>query len=194
MKLTILGHEDLYAVEQLVIALFPEVEGTVVSRLTRGKTYLTAVTEIVINQKKTRCARRLKLTDETVRLRRRILQQSLYQAALPHLDAEPAWGALSGVRPTKISTKAILDGENPDKILKDVYFVSAERRQLAIDCSKSTVDAIHRMDKDDISLYIGIPFCPTRCSYCSFVSRTIGKKKIFRFCMLRNKRLSQIIL
>ena len=175
MELTIKGHNDLYAVEQLMLSLFAEAEGTAVSRLTRGKTWLTAVTEIDINGKKTRAARRLKTAEETVRLRRRILQQSFYLAALPHLENAPAWGALSGVRPTKLSTKALLDGENPDKLLKDVYFVTKARRQLAIDCSKSTVSAIEKMDKNDISLYIGIPFCPTRCSYCSFVSRTVGK-------------------
>ena len=175
MDLKIIGHDDVYSAEQLLLSLFPQQAGRAVSRLSRGKTWLTAVTEIEINSKKTRIARRLKAKDETVRLRRRLLQQSFYLAALPHLAQAPAWGALSGVRPTKISTKAILEGENPDKILKDVYFVTPERRQLAIDCSKSTVNAIRQMDKNDISLYIGIPFCPTRCSYCSFVSRTIGK-------------------
>ena len=175
MNLKLIGHEDLYAVEQLMLSLFAEREGTAVSRLARGKIWLTAVTEIEIDGKKTRASRRLKMAEETVRLRRRILQQSFYLAALPHLETAPAWGALSGVRPTKLSTKAMLEGENADKLLKDVYFVSAERRQLALDCSKSTVNAIHQMDKNDISLYIGIPFCPTRCSYCSFVSRTVGK-------------------
>ena len=175
MELTIRGHNDLYAVEQLMLSLFAEAEGTALSRLTRGKTWLTAVTEIECDGKKTRISRRLKAAEETVRLRRRLLQQSFYLAALPHLETVPAWGALSGVRPTKLSTKALLEGENPDKLLKDVYFVTKERRQLAIDCSKSTVSAIEKMDKNDISLYIGIPFCPTRCSYCSFVSRTVGK-------------------
>ena len=175
MNLTITGHEDLYAVEQLMLSLFAEKEGTAVSRLSRGKEWLTAVTEIEIDGKKTKSSRRLKLAEETVRLRRRILQQSFYLAALPHLETVPAWGALSGVRPTKLSTKAILEGDDPDKLLRDVYFVTPQRRQLAIDCSESTVRAINKMDKNDISLYIGIPFCPTRCSYCSFVSRTVGK-------------------
>ncbi len=175
MNLSLIGHEDLYAVEQLMLSLFAEREGSAVSRLSRGKTWLTAVTEIEIEGKKTRIARRLKAKDETVRLRRRILQQSFYLAALPHLETVPAWGALSGVRPTKLSTKAMLEGENADKLLKDVYFVTKERRQLAIDCSASTVNAIQQMNENDISLYIGIPFCPTRCSYCSFVSRTVGK-------------------
>jgi len=178
MNLTITGHEDLYAVEQLMLSLFSERAGTAVSRLHRGKTWLTAVTEIETDGKKTRAVRRLKAAAETVRLRRRALQQSFYLAALPHLPYAPAWGALSGVRPTKISTKELLEGGSPesaDRLLKDVYFVSEKRRQLALDCSVSTVDAIGQTENTDISLYIGIPFCPTRCSYCSFVSRTVGK-------------------
>ena len=175
MNLTIFGHEDLYAVEQLMLSLFSSREGRATSRLTRGKIWLTAVAEIEIDGKMTRAVRRLKAKDETVRLRRRALQQSLYLAALPQLETVPAWGALSGVRPTKISTKALLEGEDADELLKDVYFVTQSRRQLALDCSVSTVDAIRQTKDTDISLYIGIPFCPTRCSYCSFVSRTVGK-------------------
>ena len=116
---------------------------------------------------------------ETVRLRRQILQQSYYLAAVKLLEQPAAWGALAGVRPTKISTKHLLEGGTPksaEKLLKQVYYVTQSRRKLAVDCSVSTVDAVQLLDEKDISLYIGIPFCPTRCSYCSFVSRTIGRQ------------------
>ena len=181
MKLQLKGHEDLYAVEQLQLALFPpesREEDGAFSTLHRGKTWLTAVTEITRNGKTTRAVRRLKASEETVRTRRRALQQSYYLAALPHLDKVPAWGALSGVRPTKISTKHLLEGGTPasaDKLFRDAYFVTEDRRKLALDCSDSTVKAANLLEEGDISLYIGIPFCPTRCSYCSFVSRTVGK-------------------
>ena len=114
-----------------------------------------------------------------MRLRRQILQQSYYLAALPHLESAPAWGALSGVRPTKILTKHLLEGgtrKSADKLFRDIYYVSEDRRELALDCSESTVKAASLLEPQDVSLYVGIPFCPTRCSYCSFVSRTIGKK------------------
>ena len=180
MKLTLHGHDDRYAVEQLQMALFPEgTEGEAVSSLHRGKTFLTAATKITTNGKTATAFRRLKAAEESVRLRRRILQQSYYAAAVQLLDAEPAWGALAGVRPTKISTKHMLAGGTPksaEKLLKDVYYVTPERRKLAVDCSVSTVNAVNLLDETDVSLYIGIPFCPTRCSYCSFVSRTIGKR------------------
>ena len=180
MNLTLIGHEDRYAVEQLQMALFPEnPEGSAVSSLFRGKTWLTATAKITLNGKTVSAVRRLKADEETVRLRRRILQQSYYLAAVQLLDRKPAWGALAGVRPTKITTKHLLEGGTPasaNRLMRDVYYVTPERRQLAVDCSESTVKAVSRMEPDDLSVYVGIPFCPTRCSYCSFVSRTVGKK------------------
>ena len=180
MNLTLIGHEGRYAVEQLQMALFPEnPEGTAVSALSRGKTWLTATAKITLNGKTVSAVRRLKADEETVRLRRRILQQSYYLAAIQLLDRKPAWGALAGVRPTKITTKHLLEGGTPasaERLMRDVYYVTPERRQLAVDCSESTVKAVSLMGKDDLSVYVGIPFCPTRCSYCSFVSRTVGKK------------------
>ena len=180
MKLTLIGHEDRYAVEQLQMSLFgPDVQGEAISRLHRSKIYLTAVTKIIKDGKTAMAQRRLKVSEESVRLRRRILQQSYYLAAKQLLPEAPAWGALAGVRPTKISTKHILEGgteKSAAKMLRDVYYVTPQRQKLAVDCSVSTVNAVHLMEPQDISLYVGIPFCPTRCSYCSFVSRTIGKR------------------
>ena len=180
MNLTLIGHDDRYAVEQLQMALFPAGSaGDAVSTLYRGETWLTATTKITYEGRTASASRRIKAAEETVRLRRRALQQSYYQAAIQLLPATPAWGALAGVRPTKITTKHMLEGGTPksaDKLLKDVYYVTPERRKLAVDCSVSTVNAANLLEANDLSLYVGIPFCPTRCTYCSFVSRTIGKK------------------
>ena len=180
MKLTLIGHEDRYAVEQLQMALFPEGRsGEAISALHRGATWLTATAKITINGKTATASRRIKAAEETVRLRRRALQQSYYLAAKALLPNAPAWGALAGVRPTKITTKHMLEGGTPksaDKLMKDVYYVTDDRRKLAVDCSISTVNAAKLLEPTDLSLYVGIPFCPTRCTYCSFVSRTIGKK------------------
>ena len=180
MNLTLIGHEDRYAVEQLQMALFPDnPAGAAESALHRGGTYLTATTKITVDGRTATASRRLKASEETVRLRRRILQQSYYLAAVQLLPKVPAWGALAGVRPTKITTKHLLEGGTPksaEKLMKDVYYVTEARRKLSVDCSASTVNAVKQMEPEDISVYVGIPFCPTRCAYCSFVSRTIGKK------------------
>ena len=77
MKLTLHGHEDRYAVEQLQMALFPEgTDGEAVSTLHRGGTYLTAVTKITLNGRTATASRRLRAAEESVRLRRQTLQQS----------------------------------------------------------------------------------------------------------------------
>ena len=180
MKLTLTGHDDRYAVEQLHMALFPaDADVEAVSTLHRSSQWITAVTKLTSGSRTVSAIRRFKVSEETVRLRRQKLQQSYYAAAIQLLPTLPPWGALAGVRPTKISTKHMLDGgtlDSADKLLRDVYHVTPDRRKLALDCSSSTVRAASLLDPSDVSLYVGIPFCPTRCIYCSFVSRTIGKR------------------
>ena len=180
MNLTLSGHDDRYAVEQLLLSLFPEdAEVTAVSGLTREGGEIIITSSVQANGVSAANTSRMREADETVRLRRQLLQQSMYLAAKQLLPQEPAWGALAGVRPTKITTKHLLEGgtaESANDLLRDVYFVTPSRRELAVACSQSTVKAVKLLEPEDISLYVGIPFCPTRCTYCSFVSRTIGKK------------------
>ena len=73
----------------------------------------------------------------------------------------------------KAASVALHDGK---KLLGDVYYVTPERQELALNCSASTVKAAALLQPKDVSVYVGIPFCPTRCAYCSFVSRTVGKR------------------
>ena len=180
MNLTLSGHDDRYAVEQLLLSLFPEdAEVIAVSGLTRESGEIIVTSSVQANGVSAANTSRMREADETVRLRRQLLQQSMYLAAKQLLPQEPAWGALAGVRPTKITTKHLLEGgtaESANDLLRDVYFVTPSRRELAVACSQSTVKAVKLLEPEDISLYVGIPFCPTRCTYCSFVSRTIGKK------------------
>lgn len=181
MNLTLFGHEDRYPVEQLLLSLFPAgAEVTAVSRLSRGKAFLTAWSSVTVNGRTHRASKRLLESEETVRLRRRVLQQSMFLAALPLLEEAPPWGALAGVRPTKLTTKLLLQGNSPkkaQKTLETLYYVTPARAKLAVDCSVSTKNALEKTEEKDLSLYIGIPFCPTRCAYCSFVSRSIGQKQ-----------------
>jgi len=189
MKLYLKGHEDLYPVEQLQMQLFPgeasqyvttpfSGENGAVSALSEGKVYLTATAKITYNGKTAYASRRLKKQDADVRLRRRILQQAYYLAAIQLLPTAPPWGALAGVRPSKLSTACLLEGKTEKQchnMLRDTYFVSRERRELCIDASRHTLSAMEKLEEKDLSLYIGIPFCPTRCAYCSFVSQSIEK-------------------
>ena len=187
MKLYLSGHTDRYALEQLQLCLFPEEtmeycetpfkgDGAV-SKLSYGEKYLTATARITRNGVTTRGFQRLPLEKETYALRRRILQRAYYLAALPQLPAAPPWGALSGVRPTKLTTRHLLAGGSPesaDRLMEETFFVTPARRRLCVQASLASVEAAKLLAPSDVSVYIGIPFCPTRCSYCSFVSQTEG--------------------
>lgn len=187
MKLYLSGHTDRYALEQLQLCLFPEEpmeycetpfrgDGAV-SKLSRGKKYLTATARITRGGVSTRAVQRLALDRESYALRRRILQRAYYLAALPQLPAAPPWGALSGVRPTKLTTRHLLAGgtvESADRLLEESFFVTPARRRLCLRASQASVRAAALLEPGDVSVYVGIPFCPTRCAYCSFVSQTEG--------------------
>ncbi len=187
MKLYLSGHADRYALEQLQLCLFPEEpmeycqapfrgDGAV-SKLSYGKQYLTATARITRNGVSTLGVQRLALKKESYALRRRILQRAYYLAALPHLPAPPPWGALSGVRPTKLSTRHLLGGgtaQSAERLLEESFFVTPARRKLCVQASLASVEAAALLEPEDLSVYIGIPFCPSRCSYCSFVSQTEG--------------------
>ena len=189
MKLYLKGHAERYPVEQLQMQLFGDRptqfvetpfsgEDGAVSSLHDGKIYRTATAKITLDGKTATAARRIPLTKADVRLTRRILQQSYYLAAVQLLPEAPPWGALSGVRPTKLATKVLLEGgreQDAERMLRDVYFVTPERRRLCLDASRHTLEAAQLLAPDDLSLYIGIPFCPTRCAYCSFVSESVER-------------------
>ncbi len=189
MKLYLRGHAYRYALEQIQLSLFPgeRMEYTeqpfsgcdgAVSTLSEGAVYLTATTAITWHGKTARASRRTRREQATEPLRRQILRQSYYRAAVALLGTEPPWGALSGVRPSKLTTRCLLAGGTPlqaDRLLRDTYYVSPSRRKLCVECSVETAKASALLAPEDISLYVGIPFCPTRCIYCSFVSQAVEK-------------------
>ena len=178
MELTLTGHDCLYQVEQLQQALFGvDAPGCAVSDVRQENETVYFTTTITVGDRTTVGTRQLSAQDQDIPTFYRCLRQSYFDAAVPHLPEYPAWGALAGVRPTKISTKYLLEGhsvDETDQLLEEEFYVTPQRRKMALDCSDSSVKAVARTEKQDVSLYIGIPFCPTTCLYCSFTSFAIG--------------------
>ena len=192
MKLTFRGHDDRYAVEQSLLAFFPEerpvYEGEDGPRhaevtLHQGAVYATGVTALTYDGKTARVSARVSLACaadeyERERLRQRALRLSFFRAARDITGATPSWGALTGIRPAKLVRTMLEEGYTParaDRELRDVYCVSPARRRLALESAQAGLRAKRDLKPNDISLYIGIPFCPTRCAYCSFVSASVEK-------------------
>lgn len=86
------------------------------------------------------------------------------------------WGALVGVRPTKLVRRFLIMGysyDEIDEILEKLYFAFPEKRKLLIDVVKKENQFLN---SKAVNMYVGIPYCPTRCRYCSFASYEINSK------------------
>ena len=192
MKLNLRGHEDRYAIEQSLLAFFPEErpvyegeDGDSHAEVTlhEGNVYATGVTTLTYGGKTARGEARVRTAGvsdayERERLRQRALKLSFFRAARDVTGVTPSWGALTGIRPAKLVRTMLEDGMTPaqaDRVLRDTYCVSPARRRLALESAEAGLKARSDLRPEDISLYIGIPFCPTRCAYCSFVSASVEK-------------------
>ena len=189
-----------YAAEQMMLTLFPEErpeypegpppkvlsgEGNaVIFTLRRGEKQASVSALVFRNQERFDGVRRFpseeldRPPEEVYHTVQHALKLAFYKAGTALLGAEPPWGALTGVRPVKLPTRAILAGSTPNQARKELekeYHVSPDRAKLAVDCAQASVAAQRSLHSRQVSLYIGIPFCPTRCAYCSFVSADVGR-------------------
>ena len=104
------------------------------------------------------------------------LKQAFYKAGTALLGHELPWGSLTGVRPVKLPTKAMLSGKTAKQARRELeweYRVSPPRAALAVECAQAALDVQRNLQRDGLALYIGVPFCPTRCAYCSFISADV---------------------
>lgn len=88
---------------------------------------------------------------------------------------KPSWGMLVGVRPSKVAMEMLNHGMSKTRVKKTLssdYFVTPKKAGLAVDVARKEKEIIGIPSPKDCSIYISIPFCPSRCSYCSFVSYT----------------------
>ena len=193
MNLYLLGHDYKYAVEQVLLQQFPQErpvypegppEGNRVElRLSRGGTWVTASCRLCLGgQVWTGGARVLvsTLTDALVenRLCQRAVKLAFYRACVSRSGERPPWGALTGIRPAKLLTALLEEGRTEAAALEEFmarYDVSRARAELCLDAARASQAAADSLESRDICLYVGIPFCPTRCAYCSFVSQSVEK-------------------
>ena len=101
--------------------------------------------------------------------------RAIFAAGKELLGHTPPWGILTGVRPAKVANSILRSGKGilkTKKVLRDEYFLNPQKAALAVSVASAEYKIMKRMPKDTCSLYISIPFCPSRCAYCSFVSYT----------------------
>ena len=123
-----------------------------------------------------------KIVDKDRKEVKNVLKRTIYRALKEKSGKELPWGVLTGIRPVKLAVglyeKEHLDDDEIRKRLKDTYYISDEKMDLSIEIAKNEMELLSDIDyKDGYSLYVGIPFCPSTCLYCSFTSYPISKYK-----------------
>ena len=182
------GEEDfLYDIQGIVRSFFPGIDMTL-----EHDSSADMVLKVDISEKKV--AFELdggeRITGKTQKIDRsdrkdtkNILKRTLYDILKEYTGKTLPWGTLSGIRPTKITTELLKLGKSIDEIhdyIEKEYYLSGKKAELSINISKQELKILSEIDyKNGYSIYIGIPFCPSRCAYCSFTSYplSIYKKK-----------------
>lgn len=187
------GHDLKHAVEEMLLHLVPtelpaagdaapETGDYCISRLHTAGGEAQASAEVRLNGV-TRTASRTKSIAGLDALGEKrvvteIVKLAIFDAMVPGLPVKPEWGSLTGVRPAKLARGLMARGMTRGEAaqyFREQYQVSAARTALTMRAAAYAQAAIDLLPDDEVSLYIGIPFCPSRCAYCSFVSHSIEK-------------------
>ena len=143
-----------------------EQEPLVRIELDDGSCFLLDAKEFEENQKK-----------EDAQEKKKIVTKMVYLFLSEKTGQKMAWGMLTGVRPTKLAMHQMENGMNEAQakaFLQEVYCVSEKKAELAVDIACREKALLSKLDYlNGFSLYVGIPFCPSICSYCSFSSSSI---------------------
>ncbi|QUH21653.1 coproporphyrinogen dehydrogenase HemZ [Alkaliphilus sp. B6464] len=109
---------------------------------------------------------------------KRLIKKSLFKLLQKSKNIEVPWGILTGIRPTKIVHELLENGFSEENIMYTLineYCIDTSKAKLLLDVAKTEYRYVYPIDESKISLYISIPFCPTRCLYCSFPSNPLNQ-------------------
>ena len=193
MKVEMLGHDERYVVEQTLLGLLPEERlefgppGPEDRRWARiamksgGEDVCLITTEVFWEGKSAAHTWRGTLSGsdyEREGQRRRGMGMCIFKAVRAASGISPAWGSLTGVSPVKLVRRHLRrsgDAARTRSMLTEYYCVAPERARMAVEAAEVSLRAEARLEPRDIAVYVGIPFCPTRCAYCSFVSQSVER-------------------
>ena len=192
MNYTLTGHDLKHAAEEMLLQLLPAallrqntddgVQDFCHSALHEQAGMMVVDTQTRLSGVVRTSQRQADVTGQDEMARKRtaseLVKLGIYDTVAPSLQTPPDWGALTGVRPAKL-VRSLLDrgltrGQVAERF-RSRYFVSPARTALAVRCAAYAQQALEQMEDNTVSLYLGIPFCPSRCAYCSFVSSSIEK-------------------
>ncbi|SFR69288.1 coproporphyrinogen dehydrogenase HemZ [Anaeromicropila populeti] len=182
----VLLSEDVfsYEIQALVKAFFPKEKITIGTDEITGETekiwiFLeeSNITVSFIKSDNVLVKRTSELVREPKREFKNILKRTLYEVLAEVTGDVLPWGALTGVRPTKLAMELVESGiskEEARERMQKWYLCSEDKARLGVDIVEKELSLLKDIDyKESYSLYVGIPFCPTTCLYCSFTSYSL---------------------
>ena len=113
---------------------------------------------------------------QQVRLRKRFAKVCMYDLLVKVTGKHMPWGSLTGIRPTKLARQLAAEGQDWQQTFRGLLDVSEQKTNLVADILAEQGD-LYGYRANTADMYVGIPFCVSRCSYCSFTSGEIGKMK-----------------
>ncbi len=178
MKLLVINHKFHYEMEKLVRIFMPDEKIQVVYEECDDYNLLTSVTDeilVTINFDDFQKTLTSPLCDDNEMQMGRMV----YSLFGEYTEFYPKWGVLTGVRPSKllINTEKVMGREKTEEYFRNDLLVSDEKFNLARTVADCEEKIIATSQPKSMSLYISIPFCPSRCSYCSFVSHSVENDK-----------------
>ncbi|WAW15567.1 coproporphyrinogen dehydrogenase HemZ [Peptostreptococcus equinus] len=146
--------------------------------------------EYLLEEKK--FAKNNKKIDNIVKtMSKRVIQKSMYPYFVDKYKIDLPWGILTGIRPVKKIHSLLdegMDYEEIGKFMIDKYLISEEKLELILNIAKRERKFIYPLSENKISMYVSIPFCPSRCVYCSFPSNTLSE-----FGDVRDKYIEKLL-
>ena len=194
MKLKVSGNINQYYVQTLCMIFFPgekfsedadiETEGTAVPELSlvleEKEEGVSVHAELSLDEKYAACDKVYPSREDITRdrLKKIAVGDAILSVCGEVIGYRPSWGMLVGVRPSKVATEMLESGMSKTRVKKTLvsdYFVIPKKAALATEVALNEAEFVKTADDGECSVYISIPFCPTRCAYCSFVSYTSKK-------------------
>lgn len=193
----LIGHELKYETECILKAFIPAVRFKfyyddlslfhdsyryAAVQLRQGREYTYFYCAVSLGEKRLRIMKRTErlYPDRDKKQCESVISKLLFSILHEHTGIDVPWGILTGIRPVKKVLSLLENNMSRDEIfsaLKEEYWISEEKLQLAYDTALIQRPLLAETPDRSIGLYVSIPFCPSRCSYCSFVSHSVEQAK-----------------
>ncbi len=186
MSLTINAFDDasrdyLYNLSNIYLKEFSDEDINLSANISREKDSITCITSVSVGNTESSYSATLSVKDHFTfaRLKSLCVGVSFFRASRRFTDYKAPFGILTGVRPAKIAYFYLENGVDEQRcldILENLYFLNKEKAFLCLKAAKHEIFQKKIYGDSSCGVYISIPFCPTRCSYCSFISSAAPKQ------------------